>query len=206
MKIVISSRKSIEEFAIEMKRRKDNNLAGIPDFITVDGGDGGSATAPLFLMDRVGFHIKDAIHITNEVLKEYGLRDEIKLIAASKILTPDDVVIALALGADFIYIARGFMMSAGCIRARMCSGNGSHNCPVGLATANKNLRRSYLVMKHTKKITQYHKNLLKGVKTVLAVMGLKDATLLKEEHLTFVDKNGFIYTDINRYLDNKLKV
>lgn len=206
IKIVISSREGIEEFAKEMKYRKENKIAGIPDFISIDGGDGGSATAPLFLMDSVGFHVKDAIHIADNVLKEYGVRKKVKLIAASKILTPDDVTIALALGADFVYLARGFMMSAGCIRARMCSGHGSHQCPVGLATQDKALRSSYLVYKHANKATMYHKNLLAGVKTILAVMGLKDVSELTKEHLTFIDKNGFIYTDINRYLEKKINI
>jgi len=205
IKIVISSREGIEEFAKEMQRRKENNIPGIPDFISIDGGDGGSATAPLFLMDRVGFHVNDAIHIVDDVLKDYGVRENVKLIAASKILTPDDIAVAMALGADFIYLARGFMMSAGCIRARMCSGHGSHQCPVGLATQKKNLRRSYLVYKHAKKTVNYHKNLLSGVKTILAVMGIKDVKELKKEHITFIDRNGFIYTNINRYLDKKLK-
>lgn len=205
IKIVISSREGVEEFAKEMQRRKENNIPGIPDFISIDGGDGGSATAPLFLMDRVGFHVNDAIHIVDDVLKDYGVRESVKLIAASKILTPDDIAVAMALGADFIYLARGFMMSAGCIRARMCSGHGSHQCPVGLATQKKNLRRSYLVDKHAKKTVNYHKNLLSGVKTILAVMGIKDVKDLKKEHITFIDRNGFIYTNINRYLDKKLK-
>jgi len=204
MKIVISSREGIEEFATEMKRRNDNNLPGVPDFISIDGGDGGSATAPLFLMDRVGFHVNDAVHIADNVLKEFGLRDKVKIIAASKILTPDDIAVALALGADYIYLARGFMMSAGCIRARMCSGHGAHQCPVGLATQDKKLRSAYLVHKHANKAVQYHKNLLAGVKTILAVMGLKDVKDLDKKHITFIDQNGFIYTDIDRYLDKKI--
>ncbi|PIF04424.1 MAG: FMN-binding glutamate synthase family protein [Arcobacter sp.] len=204
IKIVISSREGFEELAKEIKRRDEDNIAGIPDFISIDGGDGGSATAPLFLMDRVGFHVNDAVHIADNVLKEFGIRNKIKIIAASKILTPDDIAVVMALGADFIYLARGFMMSAGCIRARMCSGSGSHQCPVGLATQDKKLRSSYLVEKHSKKVANYHKNLLAGVKTILAVMGLKDVKDLKKEHLTFIDKNGFIYTNINRYLDKKL--
>ena len=204
IKIVISSRDGFEEFAHEMKRRADEKLPGIPDFITIDGGDGGSATAPLFLMDRVGFHVNDAIHIADNVLKDLGIRDKVKLAAASKILTPDDIAVVMALGADFIYLARGFMMSAGCIRARMCSGHGSHQCPVGLATQDKKLRSSYLVYKHANKAVQYHKNLLGGVKTILAVMGLKDVKDLNKEHITFIDKNGFIYTNIDRYLEKKI--
>ena len=204
-KIVISSKDNIEPFVKEIKRRVEAGIEGVPDFISIDGGDGGSATAPLFLMDRVGFHVKDAIHIVDEMFKDYGIRDKVKLVASSKILTPDDVVVVMALGADFVNIGRGFMMSAGCIRARMCSGHGSHQCPVGLATQNKKLRNAYLVNKNAQKVAQYHKNLLSGIKTILAVMGLKDVSELKKEHLTFIDKNGFIYTDINRYLEKKLK-
>ena len=204
-KIVISSKDSFEEYAYEIKRRKELNLEGIPDFITIDGGDGGSATAPLFLMDRVGFHIKDAIQLVDTILKDFGIRDELKLIASSKILTPDDIAIVLALGADSVNIARGFMLSAGCIRARMCSGEGSHNCPVGLATQKVNLRKSYLVIKQAKKITNYHNALIVGLKTILAIMGMKNVTELTKEHLTFIDKNGFIYADVNRYFEKKLK-
>jgi glutamate synthase domain-containing protein 2 len=204
-KIVISAKDSFEEYAKEIKRRKDNNIAGIPDFITIDGGDGGSATAPLFLMDRVGFHIKDAVQIANNVLKDYDIREDVKLIASSKVLTPDDVIIAMSLGADFVSIARGFMLSGGCIRARMCSGEGSHSCPVGMATQDKNLRKSYLVYKQAEKIKNYHNGLLKGVKTTLAVMGMKNVSQLSSQNLTFIDRNGFIHTDVNRYFETKLK-
>jgi glutamate synthase domain-containing protein 2 len=203
IKIVISGANSIEPYAIEIKRRKEQNIAGVPDFINIDGGDGGSATAPLFLMDRVGFHIKDAIYIVDNTLKHYGVRDDIKLIAGSKILTPDDVIIVMALGADFVNIGRAFMMSAGCIRARMCSGHGSHQCPVGLATSNPKLREAYLVYKNSDQVAKYHKNLIAGIKTILAVMGLKNISQLTNEHITFIDKNGFIHNNINRYLDKK---
>lgn len=205
-KIVISDRSNIEDIAREMKRRKDENIEGIPDFISIDGGDGGSATAPLELMDRVGLPIKDAIFIVNNVLGEYGVRDEVKLLASGKILTPDDVAIVLALGADMIGIARGFMMSGGCIRARVCSGAGGRNCPIGLATQDLKKRSGYLVMKNSLKIAHYHDNLLKGLKTVLAVVGKKNHRDLNKNDLQFVDKNGFVHSDVNRYLQKKLEI
>jgi glutamate synthase domain-containing protein 2 len=204
IKIVISSKEGFKELVEEIYRRKKNKLVGIPDFITIDGGDGGSATAPLYLMDMVGLEIKDAIFIADMMLKEYGLRDDIKLIASSRILTPDDVVVNLSLGADFVSIARGFMLSAGCIRAKMCSGEGSHNCPIGLATQKEHLRRSYLLHKQAKKIQNYHNGLLIGIKTMLAIMGKKNYKELQHEDLSYIDKNGFIHSDINRYLDKKL--
>jgi len=204
-KVVISSRENFEEYVKEIKYRKQNDIAGVPDFITIDGGDGGSATAPIFLMDSVGFNIKDSVFIANELLEQYKLRDDVKLIASSKILTPDDVIITLALGADFVSIGRGFMLSAGCIRARMCSGEGSHQCPVGLATQNKKLRKSYLTYKQAEKVKNYHEKLLDGVKTILAIMGKKCTTELTKEDITFIDKNGFIHSDIEAYYKKKVK-
>ena len=204
-KIVISDRNNIEDIAKEIKRRKDENIAGIPDFISIDGGDGGSATAPLELMDRVGLPIKDSIFIVNSVLREYEVRDDVKLFASGKILTPDDVAIVLALGADMIGIARGFMMSGGCIRARVCSGADGRNCPIGLATQDPKKRSGYLVMKNSAKVAHYHDNLLKGLKTLLAVIGKKSHRELNKNDLQFVDKNGFVHSDVNRYLHKKLE-
>lgn len=204
-KIVISDRSNIEEIAQEIKYRKDNKLEGIPDFISLDGGDGGSATAPLELMDRIGLPIKDSLFIVNDILESYGVRDQIKILASGKILTPDDLAIALSLGADMVGIGRGFMMSAGCIRARECSGAGGRHCPIGLATQDKKKRSGYLVIKNSIKIANYHDNLIKGLKTILAVIGAKNQKELKKENLQFVDKNGFVHSNVNRYLHNKLK-
>jgi len=205
-KIVISDKSNIEEIAQEIKKRKEKKLAGIPDFITIDGGDGGSATAPLELMDRIGLSIQDALFIVNDTLNEYGVRDEVKIFASSKVLTPDDLAIVLALGADAVGIARGFMMSAGCIRARECSGAGGKHCPVGLATQDPKKRAAYLVIKQSFKVSNYHNNLLKGLKTVMAVIGKKSHTDLSQEDLQFVDRNGFVHNHVNRYLHKKLEV
>lgn len=204
-KLVISSREQFEEYVREMYNRKSNGMDGVPDFISIDGGDGGSATAPIFLMDSVGLSIQDAVFLADETLKEFDLRDDIKIIASSKVLTPDDVIINLSLGADFIGIARGFMLSAGCIRARMCSGQGSHQCPVGLATQDKKLRRSFLVHKQASKVRNYHNNLIAGVRTILAIMGKNCTSQLHKRDLTFIDRNGFIHSDIEEYYKKKVR-
>jgi glutamate synthase domain-containing protein 2 len=204
IKIVISSARTIEEYALEIKKRIQNNIAGIPDFITIDGGDGGTAAAPLDLMERIGLQLKDAVHIANDILKKHGVRDQVKIIASSRVLTPDDIVIILALGADAVALGRGFMMSAGCIRARMCSGYGSHQCPVGLATQNPKKRRSYVVHKYYKRVANYHNNLIKSTKTILAIMGLKKLNQIKEDHLLFVNRNGHVYEDVKRYYEEKI--
>jgi glutamate synthase domain-containing protein 2 len=171
-KIVISSRESFEMYAKAMKERLSEGK-DIADFITIDGGDGGSATAPLEMMTKIGLPIREALLIANDVLNEYGLREHVKIIASEKVLTPDDVVELLCHGADFINIARGFMIAAGCIRARECSGANGRDCPVGLNTMNEAKRSRYLVIEKSKHIAFYHHQLLHGVRTLLAVMGKK---------------------------------
>ena len=203
LKIVISDAKHIDNVIKEIAARKEKGLS-IPDFVTVDSGEGGSATAPLELMEAVGLTTHNALYVIDKTLKRYNLKDDIKLVISGKILTPDDVAIALSLGADSVGIARGFMMSGGCIRARMCSGFGSHQCPVGLATQDPRLRASYLVVKKGYEIANYHRNILKGLKTILAVMGYEKIDELNHKNLTYRSENGEIYFDIDRYFDNKL--
>lgn len=202
-KIVISDANAVKELASTLLQRKKSGQ-NLPDFITVDSGEGGSATAPLELMESVGLTTNNALYVLDRFLKEYELRDEIKIIASGKILTPDDAIISMCMGADAIGIARGFMMSGGCIRARMCSGFGSHVCPVGMATQDKKKRASYLVIKEGIEIGNYHRNLLKGIKVMLAVMGIKSIQELNKNYLTFKDHNGEIYFDIDKYFKQKL--
>jgi glutamate synthase domain-containing protein 2 len=204
-KIVISDASAVEDLVKEIAQRKADGK-NIPDFITIDSGEGGSATAPLELMESVGLTTNNALYVMDTILKQYEVRDKVKLIASGKILTPDDAIITMCMGADAIGIARGFMMSGGCIRARMCSGFGSHVCPVGLATQDKKKRASYLVIKEGKEIGNYHKNLVKSMKVVLAVMGKKSIKDLDKSLLTFKNANGEIYFDIATYFRSKLHI
>lgn len=205
IKIVISDEENIEPYAHEIRKRlQSGDEKGIPDFISLDGGEGGSATAPISLMERVGLHIKEAIYIVDNVLRDYGIRDKVKIIASGKILTPDDIVIALALGADSVAIGRGFMMSGGCIRARECSGANGRHCPVGMATQDKSTRASYLVKKNSLQITHYHDALVNGIRVILSVMGLNDVSKLRRKHLKLIDTNGNVYNNISRVLEKQL--
>ena len=202
-KIVVSDASAVEEMAETMAKRKAGGRS-LPDFISVDSGEGGSATAPLELMESVGLTTNNALYVLDTMLKQYGIREDVKIIASGKVLTPDDIIITMCMGADAVGIARGFMMSAGCIRARMCSGFGSHVCPVGLATQDPKKRASYLVVKEGKEIGNYHKNLIKSMKVVLAVMGIKGVQELDKSYLTFKNNNGEIYFDVDLYFRQKL--
>ncbi|MCX6051492.1 MAG: FMN-binding glutamate synthase family protein [Campylobacterales bacterium] len=205
MKIVISDAHAVEEMAQEIAKRKAQGR-NIPDFITIDSGEGGSATAPLELMESVGLTTNNALYLMDTILKKHGVRQDIKLIASGKILTSDDAIITMCMGADAVGIARGFMMSGGCIRARMCSGFGSHVCPVGMATQDEKKRASYLVVKKGEEIGNYHKNLVKNMKVVLCVMGVKSLKDLNKSFLTFKNRNGEIYFNVDTYFHNKLHI
>ena len=204
VKIVISDLENIEPYAKEIKKRIDAGNDAYPDYIALDSGSGGSATAPIEMMERVGLNIRDSVYLVNKILTQYGVRDKVRLVASGKILTPDDIIITMSLGADFIQIARGFMMSAGCIRARYCSGTTGHDCPVGLATQNKKKRKNYFVFKQAKKVANYHKNLLKNVRGLLAIMGLKNINQLNKHRLLFVDKDSRIHDNIDKVFKRQL--
>lgn len=204
IKIVISDYENIVPIAEEFKRRVILGNTKRPDYIAVDSGFGGSATAPIETMERIGLDLYDSIYLVDKVLKEHGIRDKVKLVGSGKILTPDDLIIALSLGADFIQIARGFMMSAGCIRARHCAGAGKMQCPVGLATQDKSKRKKYFVYKQAAKVTNYHKNLIKGTMNLMAVMGVKHYKDLNKNKLLFIDSNSKVHDNINKVFERIL--
>lgn len=135
------------------------------------------------MMRKIGLSIRDALDIVISDLKEKNIRDRVKIVASEKVLTPDDVVELFIYGADFINIARGFMISAGCIRARQCSGTNGHDCPVGLATMNREKRSKYLVEQKARTVANYHNQLLSGIIGLLAVMGKKTTHELSKDDL-----------------------
>ncbi|HET9372235.1 MAG TPA: glutamate synthase-related protein, partial [Vicinamibacterales bacterium] len=105
-----------------------------PDFIAVDGSEGGSGAAPLALADHVGLPLRDAIVAVDNALRREGLRQDVALIAAGRIATAGEVATHLALGADLVHIGRGFLLAIGCIQAMRCHTNA---CPTGVTTQNR---------------------------------------------------------------------
>ena len=91
-------------------------LDSAPDFITVDGGDGGTGAAPMSLIDNVGLPLRESLPLVVDKLKEYGLRDRTKVIASGKLINPSEVAWAMCAGANFVVSARGFMFALGCIQ------------------------------------------------------------------------------------------
>ena len=204
VKIVISSQESFNEYATLIKDRIDSNSLSYPDFITIDGGDGGSGAAPLEMMMTVGMTIAKALYIADNTLSQLGVRDRVKLIASEKVLTPDDAIVLFGIGADFVAIARAFMMSAGCIRARECSGANGRHCPVGLATQDENKRASFLIEQKAKNIASYHNQMVYGIRNLLAIMGLKDISQIGKRNLIFKDHTGKTYMSVDRYFKESI--
>lgn len=175
IKIVISDESNIEPIAKELAKNKNRG----PDWITIDGGDGGSGTAPLSLGILFGKTIFPALKVANEVLNKYKVRSQVKVFASSKLYSPHMSARALAFGADAIGNARSIMISAGCIRAGLCSGENG-DCPVGLATMKKSNRKAYAqaIDEKIKNISNYINSHNKGIIEVASIAGVDSPSKL----------------------------
>ncbi len=165
--------------------RRGADLA--PDFITLDGGEGGTGASPLPLMDLVGVTIREALPEVANLLREYGLKDRIKLVASAKLMVPGDVAWALAAGADFVTSARGFMFSLGCIQAMKCNKN---TCPTGITTHNPRFQKGLVPEDKYKKVARYALNIVKEVETIAHSVGVTEPRQLKREHVRIVQDSG----------------
>lgn len=130
-----------------------------PDFISVDGGEGGTGAAPLEFSNSVGMPLKEGLAFVFDALLGFGLKKDIKLIAAGKIITGFHIYRALALGADACYSARAMMMALGCIQALECNKN---TCPVGVTTNDPSLMRGLVVSDKSERVAEFHKETIRS--------------------------------------------
>lgn len=184
MKIVVGDVEGLEEMARIMR-----DTGKGPDFITIDGGEGGTGATYQELADSVGLPIMTALPIVDELLRQFGVRDRVKLIASGKLVTPDKIAMALALGADLVNIARGFMISVGCIMAEVCHTN---TCPVGVATTDPDLQDGLIVGEKMYRVANYVMSLRAGLFNIAAATGVESPTLIERKHLTHKDIRGRI--------------
>lgn len=157
---------------------KSHNSA--PDFITIDGAEGGTGSAPVALMDDVGLSIQESLPMVVDILDKYRLRPQVKVIASGKLINPTMVAWALAVGADFINSARGFMFSLGCIQAMQCH---QDSCPTGITTHNKHLQRGLVPQKKSFRVANYHQNLTHEVNSIAHSCGVAEPRLLSRDHV-----------------------
>lgn len=147
----------------------------LPDFIVVDGGEGGTGAAPLEFADRIGMPLREGIAFVNNALIGIGVRGRIKLGASGKIATAGSIAAAMAFGADWAAAARPFMFTIGCIQAQMCHSN---ICPVGVATQDPKLAKALDVNEKSKRVANFHRNMLMTLNEIVAATGLDHPTQL----------------------------
>ena len=168
----------------EIARR---GLDSAPDFIAVDGGEGGSGAAPQALADHMSLSIDEALPRVVDALMEAGLRERVKVIASGKLITSARAAWALACGADFVNTARGFMFSLGCIQALRCHTN---SCPTGITTHNPKLQRGLVVEEKRVRVANYCANMNKEIDMIAHSCGLHHAREFRREHVRIVQADG----------------
>ncbi len=158
-----------------------------PDFLVIDGSEGGSGAAPQVLADHMGLPIMEALPRVLDDLMAAGLKQRIKVVASGKLVTPARAAWALCTGADFINTARGFMFSLGCIQAMRCHSN---TCPTGITTHNKRLQRGLVVEEKFQRVANYAQGMNKELEMIAHSCGLHHARELKREHVRLVQTAG----------------
>ncbi len=172
-KLCIGRRGEFEALCEAMK------MTGIlPDFITVDGAEGGTGAAPLEYTDSVGMPLEPALAFVCKTLESKGLRREIRVIASGKVVTAAQLVKMLSLGADSCNAARGFMLAVGCIQALRCDTN---LCPTGVTTQKPHLVKGLVVAEKYKRVANFHRHTVKAAQELMASCGVQRVEDLKPE-------------------------
>jgi glutamate synthase domain-containing protein 2 len=152
-----------------------------PDFIVVDGGEGGTGAAPLEFTDHVGAPMREALMLVHNTLVGIGLRHQVSIGASGKIVTAFDIARTIAMGADWCNSARGFMFALGCLQAQTCH---TGFCPTGVTTQDPMRMRALVVPDKAERVAQFQQNTLKALKELLAAAGLQHTAELGPEHIT----------------------
>ncbi len=184
IKTAIGGWQFMHELCDAVQRR---GLEYAPDFLSVDGGEGGSGAAPQALADHMALPIAEALPRVVDALIEAGLRERIRVIAAGKLVTPAKAAWALCVGADFVHTARGFMFALGCIQAMRCHQN---TCPTGITTHNKRLQRGLVVAEKQERVANYVTGMNKEIDMIAHSCGCRHARELRREHVRIVQSPG----------------
>lgn len=151
-----------------------------PDFITVDGGEGGTGAAPLEYSNSIGFPLREALAFVDDCLIGFDLRKDIKIIASGKIITAFQLVKNLSLGADICNSARGMMLALGCVQSLSCNTN---KCPTGVATQDPKLAKGLDVTDKSERVYRFHKKTLHALMDMLSSTGHVSTTELNRTHI-----------------------
>ncbi len=151
-----------------------------PDFISVDGGEGGTGAAPIEFSDHMGMPVLEALVVVHNALVGIGVREQVKVFGAGKLVTSIDLATAMALGADGVNTARGFMLALGCIQSQLCHTN---RCPVGVATQIRGLERAVHVPSKAERVANFHRHTVEAFAEVLGAAGLSSPSALEPRHV-----------------------
>jgi len=151
-----------------------------PDFIVVDGGEGGTGAAPVEFTDHLGTPMREGLLFVHNTLVGAGLRDQIRIGAAGKITSAFDIASVLAIGADWANAARGFMFALGCVQSLSC---GTNRCPTGVATQDPMRQRALVVPDKAERVHQFHRTTLKALSEMLGAAGIHHPSDLRPHHL-----------------------
>lgn len=182
IKIVVGDAKRLEPLFAKM-----TELDIYPDFITVDGSEGGSGATFKAMADGMGLPLYPALLILDDVARKFGVRDRFKIFASGKLITPDKVAIALALGADAVNSARGFMMANGCIMAMQCH---TGKCPTGITTTDAKYQEALAPEEKQWRVMNYILQLREGLFSLAAACGLESPRDFAREHVVYTNESG----------------
>jgi glutamate synthase domain-containing protein 2 len=183
-KTVIGASDWLDEMFNEINRR---GIESAPDFITVDGAEGGTGAAPMPLIDEVGLPLREGLPLVVDKLNIHGLRDRIRVIASGKLINPANVAWALCVGADFCVSARGFMFALGCIQALQCNKN---TCPTGITTHNPRLQRGLDPTNKAERVANLQDQIEYEVGIIAHSCGVPEPRQLRRFHCRVVQDNG----------------
>lgn len=173
----------------------------VPDFIVVDGGEGGTGAAPMEFADHVGVPMREGLMLVHNTLVGLDLRDRVRIAAAGKIITAFDLSRTLAIGADWCNAARGFMFALGCIQSRSCH---TGQCPTGVATQDQGRQRGLVPGDKATRVYNFQQNTLRALRDLLMAAGVEHPAQLGPEHVirrvsqTQVRSLGQLYPSLQR--------
>ncbi len=177
------------EFLATVKAMLETGI--VPDFIVVDGKEGGTGAAPAEFIDNLGMPLRDGLSFVHNALRGAGLRDQVKLGCAGKIITGFDMARSHALGADWCNAARGFMFAVGCIQAQTCH---TGKCPTGVATQDVSRQRAIVVEDKAERVANFHRETIHSLAEMLAAAGMSSPAQLRPHHILRRVGDGRILT------------
>ena len=182
LKIVVG-----DESLVDALARERAETGRGPDYLSVDGSEGGTGAAPPSLTDHMGLPMRDAIVAADNAYRRHDVRDQITLIAAGRVTNGADAALAIALGADLVNIARGFLLSLGCIQALKCHTN---ECPTGVATQSQWRQRGLVLTEKRERVANYAHAVQDDLMTVVRSVGLRSPSELNRKHLEIIVEVG----------------